>query len=48
MIRRYLLLLSVLGLMLSTMEGCFVKKNRCAACPGDKVKRVKRVNKGSL
>jgi hypothetical protein len=49
MIKRYLLLASVLFLVLSTMEGCFLQKNKCDSCPGiSKHKKVRKHNKGSL
>jgi hypothetical protein len=49
MLKRYLILLSAFAVLLSTMESCFLRKNRCDSCPGvAKHKKVRRQNKGSL
>jgi len=49
MIKRYLLILSALALVLGTMEGCFLQKNKCDSCPGiSKHKKVRKHNKGSV
>lgn len=49
MIKRYLLIFSIFAILVSTMEGCFLQKNRCDSCPGvSKHKKVRKHNKGSL
>jgi hypothetical protein len=49
MFKRYLLLFSVFAVLVSVMEGCFLKKNRCDSCPAiSKHKKVRKPNKGSL
>jgi hypothetical protein len=49
MLRRYFLLFSVSVLLLSSLESCFMQKNKCDACPGvAKQKKVRRHSKGSL
>jgi hypothetical protein len=51
MLKRYLLLFSVIALVTSGLESCFIfkGKNRCDSCPGlVKQKRTKRHTKGSI
>lgn len=49
MLKRYLILISALAMVLSTMESCLLQKNRCDACPSHaKQKRVRGPNKGSI
>lgn len=50
-IKRYLLLFSVILLVTSSLESCFLfkGKNRCDSCPGlVKQKRTKKQSKGSI
>lgn len=49
MFKRYLLLISAFAIVISSMESCFLQKNRCDACPSHaKHKRVKKSSKGSI
>ena len=49
MFKRYLLILSVLAILATTMEGCFLQKNHCDSCPGIvRYKKVRKSSKGSL
>jgi hypothetical protein len=49
MFKRYLIILSVLAIITTTMEGCFMQKNKCDSCPGIvKEKKVRRSSKGSI
>lgn len=49
MLKRYFILFSAFAIVISTMESCFLQKNKCASCPGvAKHKKVRKHNKGSL
>ncbi len=51
MFKRYILLFSILVIVTSSLESCFIfrSKNKCDSCPGlVKVKRTRKQSKGSI
>lgn len=49
MFKRNLFILIILAILITTMEGCFLQKNKCDSCPGIvKPKKVRKSSKGSI